>query len=256
MSEQHGNAKKSARRPTRRSVLTTGTGVLAGTALSGWAGQVPAMAASRGRTVQPTRPPAPTDEHPTPKKTPASANGWATEAKANDGGTIWSRAVNGSNLSVDVRTGDVAAVLLYVVRRFHYEIDALRTGDVVGFRKLGSTSLSSPQSNQASGTAVSIRSGWYPEGISGGFFAPQLAVIRDILAECDGTVRWGGDDRRPYEALFYIDVPPGSEELSTIGSRILGWNQRPGQGAGQLPDPSQPTRRSAALALERVQRGS
>lgn len=255
-SEQHGNAKKTTRRPTRRSVLTAGTGVLAGTALSGWAGQVPAMAAGKGRTVKPTRPSTPTDEDPTPKKTPLSANGWATEAKADDGGTIWSRAVNGSDLTVQVRTGDVAAVLLYVVRRFHYEIDALRTGDVVGFRKLGGTSLSSPQSNQASGTAVAIRGGWYPEGSSGGFFAPQLAVVRDILAVCDGVVRWGGDDERPYEALFSIDVPPGSAELSTIGSRILGWNQRPGQGAGQLPDPSQPKRRSAALALERTQRGS
>jgi hypothetical protein len=256
MSEHHEHAKTPARRLTRRSVLTTGTAVLAGTGLSGWAGQVPAVAAGKGRTVKATRPPTPTDEHPTPKNTPVSANGWATEAKANDGGTIWSRAVNGSNLSVEVRTGEVAAVLLYVARRFHYEIDALRTGDVVGFRKLGSTSLSSPQSNLASGTAISIRSGWYPEGTSGGFFAPQLAVIRDILAECGGVVRWGGDDKRPDEALFSIDVPPGSEKLSTVGSRILGWNQMPGQGAGQLPDPLEPTRRSGALALQRAQRAS
>jgi hypothetical protein len=64
------------------------------------------------------------------------------------------------------------------------------------------------------------------------------------------------DTKQPYESLFSIEVPPTSEVLGTIGSSILGWNRQPGQGAGQLPDSSQPTHRAAALAMDRIQRSS
>lgn len=236
---------------SRRSLLAAGGGALAVTAVAGTGSQ--AFAAD-GVKIKATRPPTPTDEKPTAKKTPLSANGWATEAKANDGGTIWSRSVNGTGFSVDLRTGDVGATLLYVVRRFHYEIDALKPGEVTGFKALGNTSRTSPVSNHASGTAVSIRPGFYPDGSSGGFFPFQLDVIRDILAECGGTVRWGGDDDTPRESLFYIDVPPDDEDMSTVGGRIRGWNERHGQGAGPLVDPLTPKRRAAAVKLQRAQR--
>jgi hypothetical protein len=250
------NSKKTG--ISRRSLLVSGPTVAGTAALAWWAGGTPALAASplldTGRGREKLKPP-----HVRKPKDPAgppSANGWPVEAEANAGGSIWTRWVNGSDIAIDIRTGDAATVLLYVVRRFTYEIDTLSRGDVVGFRPLGLTSRSSPASNLSSGTAVSIRPDWYPPGVSGGFFPLQLVVVRDILAECDGVVRWGGDDSTPNESLFYLDVAPGDATLTTVVRRIASWNATPGKGAGSAVDYSAPRRRSAAEALERKQRRS
>lgn len=106
-----------------------------------------------------------------------------------------------------MRMGDVETILVHLVRRFHYEVEELRAGDVTGWRAPTGERKPTAESNLASGTAVLIRPGHYPVGVRGNFFALQQIVIRDILAELDGVVRWGGDDRRPNEALFSIDVP-------------------------------------------------
>jgi hypothetical protein len=183
-----------------------------------------------------------------------SKNGWEMEKVTNDGGTIWTRPIPGTPLDdVTMRIGDVAIVLVHVVRRFHYEIDELRHGDVVGWRSPNQMRKSLAESNQASGTGVQIRPGSYPSGSRGGHFPQDLIVVRDILADCGGTVRWGGDDRHPDEALFYIDVGPGDARLPQVAAKFRGWAQTPGQGAGTISDPLQPRRRRAAQRLTRQQ---
>jgi len=87
-------------------------------------------------------------------------------------------AVQGSDVTVTLLPGPAATILLYVARRFHYEIDTLRPADLTA---------------GSSGTVLEIRPGWYPPGARNGFLPHQLTVLRDILAECDGLVRWGGD---------------------------------------------------------------
>lgn len=136
-----------------------------------------------------------------------------------------------------------------MVRRFHYEVDALRADDVVGWVKPGSVRKGLPESNLASGTAVRIRPGSYPAGARGGFYPMQELTLRDILADCEGVVRWGGDDPKPEEALFYIDVPPGDERLGRVAAKVWDWNHTPGQGSGVLVDTLQPQRRSSADRL-------
>lgn len=80
-------------------------------------------------------------------------------------------------------------------------------------------------------------------------------VIRDILAECDGVVRWGGDDDdRPYEALFSIDVPPGDKRLTDLVAKLRIWADEPGAGPGTQVDVADAKRRKAATALERRQK--
>lgn len=183
-----------------------------------------------------------------------SKNGWEMEKVADDRGHIYTRPVPGTTLDVLVRMGDVETVLVHVIRRFHYEIDALRKADVVGWRTPGSVRKVLAESNQASGTAVQIRPGFYPSGARGGFFPLQQIVIRDILAELDGVVRWGGDDRKADEALFYIDVKPGDGRLAEVANRIHGWEDEAGQGAGAPIDVTSSKRRDAAKALENRQR--
>ncbi|WP_225877402.1 M15 family metallopeptidase [Streptomyces resistomycificus] len=142
-------------------------------------------------------------------------------------------------------------ILVHVVRRFHYEIEALRPGDVIGYRTPSTTK--GYETNHASGTAIDIRPDCYPAGVRGGFFAPQLAVVRDLLADCEGVVRWGGDFTTPDESHFQIDVPPASPEVKRVADKLRSWNATPGDGAGVTRDPQDTDRRSAARALQRRQ---
>lgn len=183
-----------------------------------------------------------------------SANGWEMEKLADGHGHVYTRPVPGVPVRVQVRLGDAEAVLVHLIRRFHYEIDELRAGDVVGWRAPGTVRRNLPASNQASGTAVQIRPGHYPAGTRGGFFPHEQLVVRDVLAELGGVVRWGADDRRPDESLFYLDVPPGDTRLTELAARIRAWTRTPGEGAGTPVDVMAPPRRSAAVSLERRQK--
>ncbi|MFF9915670.1 twin-arginine translocation signal domain-containing protein [Streptomyces sp. NPDC013457] len=176
-----------------------------------------------------------------------SRNGWEMEKATDQGGSIRTRPVPGTPISgVAVRIGEVETVLVHLIRRFHYEVDSLRKGDVTGWRSPGQVRKGLAEGNQASGTAVQIRPGHYPHGVTGGFFPNQELVIRDILAELDGVVRWGGDDAKADESLFYIDVRPDSRHLTQVAHKLQGWSEKPGKGAGGQIDITSPHRRAAA----------
>ncbi|MGW3195359.1 hypothetical protein ACWDBD_12375 [Streptomyces sp. NPDC001118] len=253
--------------PTRRHALITAMGVTAAaTLVSAGFLSVPAVAAS-----QPGPDPVKNDELKEALRSlearrrrlltgRPSANGGEMEKETDAGGSIWTCDVAGTPgpLTVAVRAGDVATVLTHVIRRFNYEIDGLGTKNeapaLLGWTHPGNVRNSAlPESNQASGTAVVIRPTWYTPGAQGGFTDVQKDTVRDILAECEGVVRWGGDDRRPYEGLSFIDVKPGDVRLAKIASRMRGWNETPGEGAGTGPDPYQPARKRAADRLARRQ---
>ncbi|MFF0188033.1 hypothetical protein [Streptomyces sp. NPDC005244] len=183
-----------------------------------------------------------------------SRNGWEMERAADNGGSIFTRPVAGTPLSgIAVRMGTVETLLVHVARRFHYEVDELREGDVVGWRAPGTVRKGLAESNQASGTAIQVRPGHCPSGTRGGFFTQQERVVRDILAELEGVVRWGGDDRTPDESLFYISVGPDDKRLAKVADKIWTWNHTPGRGSGVMIDPMQPARRSRAERLAAVQ---
>ncbi|MBT3151502.1 hypothetical protein HTV45_11505 [Streptomyces sp. CHD11] len=178
-----------------------------------------------------------------------SANGWEMQRSVNGGGHIWTRPVPGTRAGIDVRIGVVERVLVHLVQRFHYEIRELGADDVTGWCDPGKVRKGLPESNLASGTAVSILPGHYPRGATGGFHPLATAVLRDVLAELDGTVRWGGDDGKPDESLFYLDVGPQDTRLERVGDRLKGWRKTPGAGAGSAVDIGSPDRRSRADEL-------
>ncbi|MGW6056023.1 hypothetical protein [Streptomyces sp. NPDC055189] len=182
-----------------------------------------------------------------------SANRWDMQKAVDAGGDIAMCPVPGTMLNVAVRKGDTESILVHVIRRFHYEVDELREGDVIGWRAPGTVRKGLPEGNQASGTAVQIRPGHYPTGVKGGFFLHQEIVIRDILGELEGTVRWAGDDPKPDESLFYIDVPPGDTRLNRVAAKLRGWREQPGKGAGGQIDVLANNRRNAAKSLMRQQ---
>ncbi|UGY91678.1 hypothetical protein [Streptomyces gobiensis] len=244
---------------SRRRVLAQAIGVAGAGALAGvGVGTVfsPSAAAADGKDLKPD-PDRLRKAQEYIEERKKSGNGWAIEDAADDGGAVRTRAVPGTGLEAALQFGDPAAILIHVISRFHYEVDGLEAGDVVGWRKPSQVNVKLAESNQASGTAVAIRPGSYPPGTSGGFFPLELVVIRDILAECDGVVRWGGDDKRaPNEALFFIDVPPDDDRLTRLADKIRGWGADAGSGAGVPVDVLAPQRRDAAKRMERLQQAA
>lgn len=184
-----------------------------------------------------------------------SANGWDMEAAADRGGSIATRPVPGTPVTdLQVRLGAPETVLVHLVSRFHYEIAELQPGEAVGWT--APKGLQGSARNLASGTAVRVRPGHYPPGTKGGYFPLELAVLRDILAELDGVVRWGGDDRAVDEALFYIAAGPGDTRLTAVAERLRAREMTADGGVGTLVDIHDERRRSAADALARRQRNA
>jgi hypothetical protein len=232
MREPVTESGSSSSRPSRRAVLVTGLG-LAGALWVVGTGTADAATGADGTWTR-----------------SSTQNGWKVAAGADP--TIETSRIEGSNVSVALQSGAAETFLLYVARRFHYEIHSLSTGDITGHttsRKVGAAF----ESNYLSGTAVAIRPALYPAGVKGGFFPNELVVIRDILADCEGAVRWGGDEQTVVkESHFQIDVPPDDALLRKLAAKLDSWATTPGAGAGAI-DVSQPARRKAAQALQRRQ---
>ncbi|MFI1353516.1 hypothetical protein ACH4TV_08025 [Streptomyces sp. NPDC020898] len=233
MREDTTEARTSGTQLTRRAVLATGVGLAGALWITGTAAGT-AQAATDSDTWDGS----------------TSQNGWNVAASAGSG--IKTLRIEGSDVSVALREGAAATLLLHVARRFHYEIHPLSSGDVTGHsthRKIGPAF----ESNYLSGTALAIRPLLYPAGVKGGFFPDELIVLRDILADCEGAVRWGGDERGVVkESHFQIDVKPGNALLTKVAAKIDTWAVTPGAGAGAI-DPFVSARRKAARTLEHRQ---
>lgn len=154
-------------------------------------------------------------------------------------------------MKLSLLEGGVATVLLYVARRFSYEVDTLRPGDLRGHssdRRIAADF----ESNHLSGTAMAIRPLFYPLGAQKGtgLSTPERTVVQDIIADCEGVVAGGGELNPVKESHFQIDVPPGDERLSRVARRIQGWDDNQGQGAGSIDafDPQRIRRARAAAA--------
>ncbi|WP_031505771.1 M15 family metallopeptidase [Streptomyces megasporus] len=174
----------------------------------------------------------------------STENGWPVLREAE------SFVIEGSDQRVSLAGGDAAVVLLHVARRFHYEIDSLRDGDVHGWT--AAREIAQPyESNHLSGTAVAIRPLAYPAGSKGNLYPNELVVVRDILAELDGVVAWGGDFGTPKESHFEIAVTPGHPRLKGVARKIRGWNDGPGNEGAGATDAFLPKRLDEARAFER-----
>ncbi len=172
-----------------------------------------------------------------------SANGWPIAA-------LKESRIEGSNLTMLALPGPVTVLLTHLVRRYLYEIDhTVAQHELLGGNAAVQRGGAIHASTYRSGTALAIRPAWYPVGVAGGYCARDTMVLRDILADFNGVLRWGGDMRPAYEAHFQIDVPPSNPTLQLTAAQIATWNQTPGRGAGVLVDPATPTRRNRALAL-------
>lgn len=176
-----------------------------------WPGPPPSASWTRPRPQPPPRPGR--TGAATTWRGSRSANGWKILDEAA------SHTIEGSGLTVHLANGDAATLLSHVARRFHYEIDQLREKEVTGHTT--SREVRRPhESDYLSGTATAIRPHACPLGVRGGPYPQELVVVRDILAELDGAVVWGGDFVSPQESHFEIAWrhPSRSRAPSSIGS--------------------------------------
>ena len=171
-----------------------------------------------------------------------SANGWEVLTARSSGTATYD--IPGTDLRVVLREGDVGIVLTYVAQRFHYDVTQLEAsrGQVIGYSDDRQVKADF-ESNHLSGTALALYPDHYPLGVKGNFFPHQVTAIRDILAELQGVVRWGGDTASPMESAFFIDVPPGSAKLALVAETLRQWSITPGKGAGtqHIEDPKRIT---------------
>lgn len=153
---------------------------------------------------------------------PTSSNGWS----ANDRSLVASYSVPGGKLAV--RKGDVATVLIYVANRFHSEVEPLKWPGNWGYAERKIRGSSTTLSNHASGTAIDLNAPKHFLGARNTFSKKQVAAIRRILKDCEGTVRWGGDYRsRKDEMHFEINASPS--RVAAVAKKIR---------AGGKPGPS------------------
>lgn len=220
---------------TRRRLLGGAAGITGAAALAGLSGTSPAHSAPAQATASGA-------------KDGKSANGWTVSSAA-----IATFTVAGSGRSVSLHS-DAAPVLLYVARRWHYEVLPLTEGTdtVTGYSTHRMSGIDF-ESNHLSGTAIALHPGAFPLGAGEGLWPHQEVIVRDILADCEGVVKWGGDLNPVKQSHFHIDVPPSSKELARLTERFRNWELRPGQGPGAVADPAAPARRAKARRLKHAQ---
>ncbi|CAB92678.1 hypothetical protein ACN6LC_006682 [Streptomyces violaceoruber] len=209
--------------PTRRSVLLSVGAVGAATALGG---VLTGPAAAADGTWD----------------SPRSANGWAMDPDA-----VGSFRVEGSPATVRLHRA-AAPVLLHVARRWHYEVIPLRGSRHVLGHRTDRAVGAAYESNYLSGSAIALL------GAGDGLWPHQEAVVRDILADCGGVVRWGTDLSPADACHFQIDVGPDAKALRRLTEIFHARSvHHDGPRPGAVEDPATPERRAGARRLAKAQ---
>lgn len=171
-----------------------------------------------------------------------SDNGWAIDA-----GVVEPFRVEGSPATVRLHPA-AATLLLHLARRWHYEVLPLRgSGDVQGHRADRAV-RAAYESNFLSGTALSL------PGAGDGLWPHERQVVRDILADFEGVVRWGADLLPVAANHFQIDRGPDSEDFRRLTGALRDRSvRRRGQRPGAVDDPAAPVRRDRAQHLAKAQ---
>lgn len=126
-----------------------------------------------------------------------SYNGWFASENPDAIGIV-PLVVAGEPFTPGVRGGDVKTVLQYVATQFHLRVEPLvrsdwHQADDWGWYYRANVNNPSVLSCHSSGTAIDINATRHPNGRAGTFTYAQIRVIRAILSEVSGVVRWGGD---------------------------------------------------------------
>ncbi len=149
---------------------------------------------------------------------PTSQNGWTASA------TLKTRVIEPvKGVRLRVRDDDdVAYALGWVVAQWHKRVEPVtgKVADDWGFAYRANVNSPSSLSNHASGTAVDINATQNPNGVSltRVMTKAQAAEVREIVAEFDGALRWGGDYRSTVDAM-HVEVNVSKAKLAAAVKR-------------------------------------
>lgn len=155
-------------------------------------------------------------------------NGWPASPDPEDLGLV--DVTVGSKKIPQVRGGDVATVLGYVVNQVNTRVEPLVYGGCYSFR----ANVNDPGvlSNHASATAVDYNPSAHPNDTPtlSTWTTEQVDEIHAILAEAGGVVRWGGDYDETVDSMhFEINADPVAVASA---ARSLGGGGGGGGGGG------------------------
>lgn len=147
--------------------------------------------------------------------TARSQNGWS----ANDRSVIASYDVPGGRLAL--RAGDASVVLLWVTNQFHERVEPLEWPGVWGYAERPIRGSSTTLSNHASGCAVDLNAPDHPLGTDpeDNFTDDQIREIREIVAYCEGVVRWGGSYSGRKDPMHF-EIVAGAAAVRRVADKI------------------------------------
>lgn len=122
----------------------------------------------------------------------------------------------GSNVPLRLHK-DAAKLLAYVAVRFDKEVSKLKLNNKPGFqddggysfRKIGSSNV---YSNHASGTAIDLNWQKFPM-FKRNMSKKQIEACSNIVADCEGLIRWGGFYRNVDQMHFEIADKVTKEDI-------------------------------------------
>lgn len=139
-------------------------------------------------------------------------NGWPVLAPSSS--LIVPLTVAGRSFPGGVRSGAVKTLLWYLATQYHLRVESLYYGatdkDDWGY-------ANRPPSNHASASAIDVNATTNPQGVEHSHTYAQELVIRAILRECGGVVRWGRDFRSTPDPMHF-DLKPGSTLTSVTAA--------------------------------------
>lgn len=117
-----------------------------------------------------------------------------------------------------LRPGDCGWVLNHFSKKFEDEVENLNPTDCHGFSRR-SISGTSEWSNHASGTAVDLNATQHQSGRSGTFSGVELDNLRDLLANYDDVIRWGGDFRTTTDEMHF-EINKSYDAVQLVAQRL------------------------------------
>lgn len=152
-----------------------------------------------------------------------SYNGWAASKSAGAIDIDPEFTAAGRRFPGGVKRGPVSVVFRYLIEQFDRrveEVDLYDPGDEWGWYFKPSANDPDSISCHSSGTAVDVNATRHPNGKRGTFTAAQVKALREILAELDGVVKWGGDFKRVPDEMHF-EIQGSAQEVARVAGRLL-----------------------------------
>lgn len=148
-----------------------------------------------------------------------SNNGWALDP-------MMAKVIAGQDYTM-VRHGAVAIIFEYLGNEFDRRVEKIVTFNGYRSKTLNDQSGGIKTSNHRSATAVDINgykhpyeAGRYQSNYNSGFSVAQKATIRLILADLQGTIKWGLDFPNGWRDAMHFEIQGGSTKIGMMALRI------------------------------------